>query len=310
MAYNNLGNVLAKQGKLAEAIKHFRQAVQIEPGNAEAHSNLGVAFQLQGKLDDAITHLTKALELNPNFVSIHVELGEIFVRKGSFDLAVTQFTEALRLELGSAKVHHNLGLSLARMGKLVQATTHFERAMHLDPNSALLHCDLAKALAQTDKTQKAITHYKKSLELKPDWIRPMNTLAWLLATHKETELQNPKEAVRLAQRACELTDYNNTALLDTLAAAYAADGRFSDAVATAEKTLELARSLQQVKAAEEIQKRLLLYKSRFRWISFASFSSSEAWAMLTAFSALLIALSNSPSSAYAAAKVSKVVATL
>jgi len=88
----------------------------------------------------------------------------------------------------------------------------------------------------------------------------MNSLAWLLATHKENKFRNPEEAIRLAERACELTNYKDTGLVDTLAAAYAAAGRFSDAVATAEKAIKLADSTDNKERAGKIQNRLELYK--------------------------------------------------
>jgi len=88
----------------------------------------------------------------------------------------------------------------------------------------------------------------------------MNSLAWLLATHKEDKFRDPKEAIQLAERACELTNYENPGLVDTLAAAYAAAGRFSDAVATAEKAVKLAASTDNKERAERIQNRLQLYK--------------------------------------------------
>jgi spermidine synthase len=84
-------------------------------------------------------------------------------------------------------------------------------------------------------------------------------LAWIQATHNQTKFRNPEEAVDNALRACELTKYKNPGVLDTLAAAYAAAGRFSDAVATAEKALELTPSSKKEVAAR-IQDRLRLYK--------------------------------------------------
>ena len=103
----------------------------------------------------------------------------------------------------------------------------------------------------------------------------MNSLAWLLATRKEAHFYNPGEAVELAQRACELTDYKQLELLDTLAAAYAAAGRFSDAVTAAQKTLELARLSEQKELAEEIRDRLGLYKTSQRYVEPAPKISSD-----------------------------------
>jgi len=90
----------------------------------------------------------------------------------------------------------------------------------------------------------------------------MNSLAWLLATHSEDKFRNPPEAVRLAQRACELTNYKNAGFVDTLAAAYAAAGRFLDAVAAAEEALEAVASTGNKERAGKIQNRLELYRQQ------------------------------------------------
>jgi tetratricopeptide (TPR) repeat protein len=64
----------------------------------------------------------------------------------------------------------------------------------------------------------------------------------------------------LAQQACEITSNQVPAYLDTLAGAYAAGGRFNDAIATAQKAMELARSAGQTQLAAEIEARLQLYR--------------------------------------------------
>ena len=89
----------------------------------------------------------------------------------------------------------------------------------------------------------------------------MNALAWILATNEGDGLREPDRAIKLAERACELTGYARPDLMNTLAASYAAGGRFQDAVTAAEKAMGLARSAGQEKLAEEIRGRMSLYKA-------------------------------------------------
>ena len=88
----------------------------------------------------------------------------------------------------------------------------------------------------------------------------LNNLAWFLATTRDTEIQNPSDAVKYARRACELTNYKEPAILDTLAAAYAAAGRFTEAIETAEMAINQAKAQGQKATAEKIQNRLHLYQ--------------------------------------------------
>jgi hypothetical protein len=105
------------------------------------------------------------------------------------------------------------------------------------------------------------TLWSDTLTKNPQSLIAQNNLAWLLATLEPTEGGDPVRAVTLAERACKLTDHRVAACLDTLAVAYAAAGRFQDAVATAGKAIDLARSAGQTQLVSEFQSRLQLYRN-------------------------------------------------
>jgi tetratricopeptide (TPR) repeat protein len=217
----------------------FEHALNVTAGNYVAHCSLAYALQQQGELDQAITHNRQALRINPNY----------------------------------PKAHLGLGLVLLEKGNLTEAVAHFNEALRINPDFADAHYHLARALSEENKINEAVTHLREALRLRADWVGPMNNLAWFLATHKNSDFYDPQEAVRLAERTCELTRYNQPDLLDTLAAAYAAAGRFSDAVATAEKALELALFSQQSRLIEQIQNRLSLYRASRAYIESSTVAS-------------------------------------
>ena len=111
------------------------------------------------------------------------------------------------------------------------------------------------------KYELAIANLTKEIELKPGNIDVLNKLAWLFAAVYNTSIHNAQKAVEFAQRGCELTSYNDPMLLDTLAVAYAAAGRFDEAKATAEKALSLAKETGRENLAGEIQNRIKLYQA-------------------------------------------------
>jgi Flp pilus assembly protein TadD len=82
----------------------------------------------------------------------------------------------------------------------------------------------------------------------------------LIATHPEIKNRDTNEAIHLAGRACELTNYKDPAFLGTLAAAYASAGRFSEAVDMADKALNLAEAANQTQIKNIIQYHLSFYK--------------------------------------------------
>jgi len=266
LAYLKLGDVLAAQGKLDEAIKHYTEALRIEPDYPTVRNALGIALSRQGKLDEAVSHYTRALQVNPDLADVHNNLGYALTLQGKLDEAIAHFEETLRIRPDHAKAHNGLGVVLARQGKFDQAIKHYIEALRIgtleEQKSAAVQSNLAYALyalLHQGNRDEAVMHFRETLRVKPDWVEPMNSLAWLLAT--ETSLRSPKEAVQLAERACELTNYENASLLDTLAAAYAAAGKFAQAIETAEEALESAQSSGQNQLMDEIQNRLRLYKA-------------------------------------------------
>jgi spermidine synthase len=99
------------------------------------------------------------------------------------------------------------------------------------------------------------------LRLEPESAPALNGLARLLATRERAQGGDPAQALRLVERARELMGREDAHSLDTLAVAYAAAGRFTDAVTTAEKAVQLAQSAGQARLAEAIQARLELYRA-------------------------------------------------
>jgi len=295
VAHHGLGTALYKQGRYEDAISHYKQTLNIKPDHANAPGNIGLALlqlaeydeaarqfrealrrngelhkwhlglaivlQKQNKLDDAIMHFTRALQIKPDYTRACKHLADALFQKNRFTEAVTQYQQVLQVLPRDAGTHSDIGVAFVRLGRLQNAITYFTKALQLEPDFADAHNNLGFVLVRQGKVDGAIRHFTEAMRLKPDWVGPMNNLAWLLATYKQAEFRNPKEAIRLAGRACELTNYENPALLDTLAVAYAAAGRFSDAVATAEKAIKLADSHGEKKLAQEIQNRLPLYKA-------------------------------------------------
>jgi tetratricopeptide (TPR) repeat protein len=259
--HNDLGRARAHQGNLEEAIKHYAEALRFRPDFADAHSYLGCALAQQGKLDEAITHFGEALRIRPDFAEAHSDLACALAQQGNPEEAIKHYTEALRIEPDFVIAHNNFGILLALRGKLDGAIKHYTEALRIKPGFASAHYNLARTLVEVDKIPAAITHFKEALRLRPNWVSPMNNLAWLLATYETPKFRDGAEAVQLAEQACKFTNYEKPELLGTLAAAYAAVGRFSEAVAAAEDGLELAQSSGREELTEEIQNCLRLYKA-------------------------------------------------
>jgi Tfp pilus assembly protein PilF len=222
--------------------------------------------------------LLAALLVNPKIKrSIHIVLvtaaimiimifGTLTVRQTrAWDNSIVLFRHIIR-NLGDdpyrQDIHWRLGFVYSQQGNISQAIEQFQKTLEINPYNIVAHHYLAQILTQKGRINEAVIHYKQILQIQPNDGVIMARLAWLLSVYKDSQCYDPKEAIRLGRRACELTNYNNPAILHTLAAAYAAAGRYTDAITTSERALNLVRhSPGQEKLIEDIQSSLQLYKS-------------------------------------------------
>jgi len=86
----------------------------------------------------------------------------------------------------------------------------------------------------------------------------LNELAWQLATDPDPTLRNGAMAVILAERAVTGANQTNAIIMDTLAAAYAENGQFTNAVRVQQEAIALLRNEQQKK---DYASRLKLYEA-------------------------------------------------
>ncbi len=260
-ALNNLGLALAARGQLDEAMENYRKALQINPNSPGVLNNLGLALAIKGRFGEAIENYRKALQINPNFSEALNNLGVALTDTGQFDEAIKNYRKALRIDPNSSKALDNLGFTLAAKGQFDEAIENYRKAIQLNPNRPEIFFHLGLTLDQLGRTREAVVQYQEAVRLTPNFAMALNKLAWVLATSPDGELRNGIEAVRLAERACDLTHYGEPSFIGTLAAAYAESGRFPEAVATAEKAEELANTAGLKDLAEKYRQRLELYRA-------------------------------------------------
>jgi Flp pilus assembly protein TadD len=210
---------------------------------------------------DSESHFRYMQRLAPDSEKINQDLGLVLARQGKFDEAITYFSQALQLKPNFQKAHTSLGVMLAQRGDLDEAVFHLVKAVQLKPEDDAAQYNLGLVLEQKGEFEGAIIHYKESLRLKPDSPDTLNNLASILATNKKDELRDGVEAARLAKRACELTNYKDPDVLNTLAKAYAEVGNFTEAVETAQKAINLYLSSGMIRQAEEVSRQQQLYKA-------------------------------------------------
>jgi tetratricopeptide (TPR) repeat protein len=262
ITHNNLANALVDSQRLPEAIEHYEEAVRLEPDYAKAHNNLANTLTKTGRESEAIEHYQAVLRTCPDDLATHCSLAGVLMSLGFLPEAIEHYQQALKLDPQSAETHNNLAIALLKADRLPQALEQFEQAARLNPELVDVHYNLAKAMAKAGRIGEAIEHGRKAIRLAPDQARVYRFVAWLMATHEPGDGGDPQQAMRLAEHACVLIDRRDVLCLDTLAAAYAAAGRFAEAESTAKEAWQLAQAAGQDTLAEEFHMRLQLYRDR------------------------------------------------
>ena len=259
IVHAKLGEAFEEQGKIDAAVRHYREALLINPDFVEPLLNLGVALKEKGELNEAINCFSKVLRTNSNHADAHYELGDTLKRKGDFAGATKHYLEAIRIKPDRAKTYNNLGVVLVLQNKGKEAIIRFYEALRIDPAYAGAYYNLGKVFARQGKTESAILHFQKALQKNPDMTQALYNLSWIEATSEDDKFRNGIEAIKLAEKLCKLQNYSQPLSLDALAAAYAEAGRFKEAVLTAQKGLELALKMGSKELAPGLENRLKLY---------------------------------------------------
>jgi Flp pilus assembly protein TadD len=165
VAHNALGLVLAGEGRIDEAIDHYRKAVEINGDSAVAHNNLAVALARRGRIDEAMAHYQRALEIKPDYAEAHNNLAVAFNRRGRIDATIAHFQRAVTIKPDYTEAHDNFGAALVGWGRIDEAIAQFQRALEIDPDFAEAHKNLGIALARRGRIDEAIEHYRKALLL-------------------------------------------------------------------------------------------------------------------------------------------------
>ena len=260
MAHTNLGLVLLQKGKIDDGIAHYRSALQMQPDSWDAEYNLGTALLGKNQVDEAILHCERAVRMRPTDPDALVSLGDAVLQKGRTDEAIAHYQKAMMLHPDHFLARYSLGHALLEKGELDSAIQVCRSALLLRPSDVDCQTTLAIALEEKGDPAEAIQHYQKALELAPRSIPTLTNLAWLLATSRDATFRNGPKAVELAKQADRLVGGTNTLVLRTLAAAYAENGEFANAIRTAQSAMQLARMHGEDSLKTDLVQQIALYR--------------------------------------------------
>ena len=205
---------------LMTGIAGEEKRVAQNPRDVDARNALGAHYVSVGRIDDAVTQFRAAIAVAPTHAVAQYNLAVIALSRGRFDEAGKGFRLALASRPDYPEALSNLGVVLRRDGRLNEAVMSFRRALELKPDMSTARNNLGRTLLEMDRGDDALEIFREYVRLQPD----------------------------------------SAVAFDGLASAYAATGRFQQAVLAAQQALSRAIASKNVDLSRDIRQRLAMYQ--------------------------------------------------
>jgi tetratricopeptide (TPR) repeat protein len=232
-ALHMLGLLAQQSGDLPSARTLMEESVAIRPTVALVHFNLANVRDLQGDFAGAILAYEAAVVVAPGCAEAHSNLGNLYGQVGRRDDALRAYAEAIRAKPDFAPVYSNLAVVLIDLGRFDEAIRALETALRLAPDIPEAHLNLGQAYRRSGRFREAIDATRRAIELRPDYRDAYLNLA--LAAFEIEEFDVSIDANR---RALEL-DATSPQTHFNLAMVYHLAGRYAEAIATYRSAIAL-----------------------------------------------------------------------
>jgi tetratricopeptide (TPR) repeat protein len=167
-AWNNLGVIATREARVADSVKCFQQALQLNPRHLLSLDNLGNAYRFEKRWDEARTTLERALQFAPHDAEANFSLGMVFAHTGETDKAYQFLQRAVQARPAYPEALNNLGILYLRTDRRNDAVASFEECIRAAPAFDQAYLNLARVYALDGARDKASGVLLDLLKRHPD----------------------------------------------------------------------------------------------------------------------------------------------
>lgn len=260
-AFNCRGMHYQAIGFADRAIDDYTESIRIEPRYGHAYVNRGNVYRDQGKVAMALKDYSEAIRVNPRCMMAYFNRSSLYLISNEYAKALQDADKAVALDPKYSEAYHNRGLARLWLGQFDGAVADCDQAIRFMPTNANAYSIRGRAQIARGQYRNAAADFRLAVAMDPKSHYGYLGLAWLLATCPDDSIRDGKKAVELARKACDMTQWGNWLALETLAAAYAEAGDFTEAVAMQERVLKLLPDVPDVQR-RQLENRISRFKSK------------------------------------------------
>jgi tetratricopeptide (TPR) repeat protein len=223
-AHRERGLDAAALGNWAEAVQHFRLAVEAEPDYAAMRVNLGAALERVGEARAALEQYEAALDLDPRLAEAHYGAGDLFERAGREQEAVEHYRAAVAENPTFVVAHARLADALRRTDRVEESLAHYRQVLALEPADVNARFGEAMALVRLGRYADARERLTEALRVHPDQPMFRQALARVLAAAPDDGVRDGAQAWKLVESLPE--EQRHPGAFETLAMVLAELGHF------------------------------------------------------------------------------------
>ena len=184
---NRLGQLLVRDGKTAEAITCFSNALALDKNYVPALNELGVTFANEGKTNEAAALFARAQLINSGFIETYFNWGFLDQSEGHLDQAIARYQSAAQMQPSGPAVYFAQAVSAAAQHRKQDAVKYFNTTLWMYPTFWQARYLLGVELATAENVNEAQAQFLEVTKRRPDFARAHLNLGVSFAKHGKLE---------------------------------------------------------------------------------------------------------------------------
>ncbi len=256
-----LGSEAQARGNYEEALALYSRALAVQPDYAQVLYNTGLIREEEGEAPAAARLYERAVASLPQYPAAWSNLGRLRAGEGDLTGARAALERAVAADSTHVEAQNNLGSVLSELGMVADAERHYRASILAAPDFAPARFNLSLLLVSLGQGEEALLELNRALSLDGANVQAALAVGWALATEPNEAFRRPDLAADLAGQVSEITG-PHPAVLDVQAAAFAASGRFLDAVSLVDQAIAESRLRGETERLPDLMARRDLYRAK------------------------------------------------